>query len=87
MFIGKKIPSGDRMDIRDIRGETGNIIIQGKVVSFEIKELRPDPRTKAERRLLIMDVADDTNGISCKKFFNNATEAEAVEQYLKKECL
>lgn len=84
MFIGKKIPSGDRMDIRDIRGETGNIIIQGKVVSFEIKELRPDPRTKAERRLLIMDVADDTNGISCKKFFNNATEAEAVEQYLKK---
>ncbi len=41
MFIGKKIPSGDRMDIRDIRGETGNIIIQGKVVSFEIKELRP----------------------------------------------
>lgn len=84
MLIGKKKPSGECMDISNIHTETGSIVVKGKVVSFDIKELRPDPRTKAERKLLVMDIADNTNGISCKKFFSNASEAEVVEQYLKK---
>lgn len=84
IFIGKKNFSGECIDIGSIKTETGNIVVKGKVVSFEVKELRPDPRTKAQRKLLVMDIADNTNGISCKKFFTNALDAENVEKYLKK---
>lgn len=43
------------------------------MISIEVRELR------SKKKLLLMNLADETNGIPCKKFFDRPEEAEAVE--------
>lgn len=50
------------MDIRTITDEADGVIVNGTVISCEVRELR------SKKKLFIMRLADETNGISCKKF-------------------
>lgn len=49
--------------IKDIQDEGRNMVIEGKLITFETRELR------SGRYLLTFDVADDADGLSCKTFF------------------
>lgn len=49
--------------IKDIQDEGRNMVIEGKLITFETRELR------SGRYLLTFDVADADDGLSCKTFF------------------
>lgn len=73
IYLGKKHITGDSVDIKDITKETDGVILTGTVIQCEVRELR------SKKKLFIMSLADETNGIPCKKFFERPEEAEAVE--------
>ena len=73
IFIGRKHITGDSVDIRTINDEADGVIFTGTVINAEVRELR------SKKKLFIMSLADETNGISCKKFFDKPEEASAVE--------
>lgn len=73
IFIGRKHISGDPVDIRTITDEADGVIFTGTVINAEVRELR------SKKKLFIMSLADETNGIACKKFFDKPEEASAVE--------
>ena len=77
IFIGKKPIRGEAVPISSITEETDGAVIQGTLVSFDSRELRDN------KKLYILKVADDTNGMNCKRFFDNAGEAEAADKNLK----
>lgn len=81
--------SGSKSDDKNIMGRTiktkpmaisavieegSRIVLSGKVVKLEFKELR------TKRVLMILQIADKTNGITCKKYFETADESRAVEK-------
>lgn len=70
LFLGKSRIKGKVSDINTIHGEQGNIVVQGTVIGCELRELRE------KRCLFTMKLADETDGISCKKFFEHSEEAE-----------
>lgn len=73
IYLGKKHITGESVDIKDITKETDGVILTGTVIQCEVRELR------SKKKLFIMSLADETNGIPCKKFFERPEEAEAVE--------
>lgn len=58
------------MEIRTITDEADGVIFTGTVISSEVRELR------SKKKLLLMRLADDSNGIPCKKFFDHPEDAE-----------
>lgn len=73
VLIGKKPIKGTPVSIGEIKEEKDNVVIAGTVIRAEARELR------GGKKLLIMSVADDTNGIQCKKFFDRPEEASALD--------
>lgn len=73
MYIGKKHVTGEAVDIRSVNEEKDGVIFIGTVISCEVRELR------SGKKLFIMSLADDTNGISCKRFFDKPEDAAGVE--------
>lgn len=71
-YLGKTAIKAGPKDISTIIEEADNVVIEGEVIRAECKELR------GNRALFIMSVADETNGIVCKKFFNKAEEAKPL---------
>lgn len=73
IYLGRKHITGEPVDIRTITDEADGVIVNGTVISCEVRELR------SKKKLFIMRLADETNGISCKKFFDHPEEAAGVE--------
>lgn len=77
IFIGRSHIKGDDTAINTIEGEADNVVICGIVVEVDVRELRDN------RKLAIIKVADDTNGIPCKRFFDKGEDAALIESNLK----
>lgn len=73
IYLGRKHIAGEAIEIRTVNEEKDGVIFVGTVISIEVRELR------SKKKLLLMNLADETNGIPCKKFFDRPEEAEAVE--------
>ena len=73
IYLGRKHITGEAIEIRTVNEERDGVIFVGTVISIEVRELR------SKKKLLLMNLADETNGIPCKKFFDRPEEAEAVE--------
>lgn len=56
---------GDSMDIYEIQDEIGEVVVKGKVISTEARELRN------EKTLFIFALTDFTDTITCKIFLKN----------------
>ncbi len=77
VFIGKKPIRGEAVPISSITEEADGVILEGTLVSFDSRELRDN------KRLYLLKVADETNGMSCKRFFDRAEDAEVLDKNLK----
>ena len=64
---------GESMEIRDIEGDIGAVVIRGKVMRKEVRELR------SGRKLLLFDVTDFTDSITVKMFLREDQENDALE--------
>ena len=73
IYLGRKHITGEAIEIRTVNEEKDGVIFVGTVISIEVRELR------SKKKLLLMNLADETNGIPCKKFFDRPEEAEAVK--------
>lgn len=73
IYLGRKHIKGEAIEIRSVNEEKDGVIFVGTVISIEVRELR------SKKKLLLMNLADETNGIPCKKFFDRPEEAGAVE--------
>ena len=56
---------GDCMEIAEIQDEIGEVVVKGKVITTEARELRN------EKTLLIFGITDFTDTITCKIFLKN----------------
>jgi DNA polymerase-3 subunit alpha (Gram-positive type) len=71
VWLGKSF-SGEAIPINDVLGEERNgVIFKAKVVKVEFREL------KTKRILLTFQIADNSNGISAKKFIDVAGKTES----------
>ncbi|MDY6085051.1 MAG: PolC-type DNA polymerase III [Dialister sp.] len=73
ILIGKKPIKGKPIPIGEIKEERDNVIIAGTVIRADARDLR------GGKKLLVMSIADDTNGIWCKKFFDRPEDAAALD--------
>ena len=60
----------DAIPIEDILGEMGEVVIRGKIINFDLREI------KNERTILIFDVTDYTDTMTIKMFVHNDQVAE-----------
>lgn len=66
----------DAMPIEDIVGEMGEVVIRGKIISFDSREI------KNERTILMFDVTDFTDTMTIKMFVHNE-QVDEVKQGIK----
>lgn len=76
VIFGKKIKA-ECVDIHSVQEEMRHVVFEGLLLGIEIRELR------SGRFLLTFDLADETDGISCKTFFEDKDQADHVEKTLK----
>lgn len=77
IFLGKKPIKGSPSDIIGITEEADGVVIEGVLVSLDSRDLRD------QKKMYILKVADDTNGMVCKKFFDRAEDAALLDANLK----
>ena len=77
IFIGRSHIKGEPVEISSLREEGDGVVIEGTLVSYDTRELRDG------KKLYIFRVADDTNGIGCKKFSDSAEESAVLDAHLK----
>jgi len=65
IIFGRNIIKADSVPMSSIQDEARNIVVEGQLVSFELRELR------SGRQLLTFDIGDLTDGISGKVFFED----------------
>lgn len=63
---------GDCLEICDVQEEIGEVVVRGKVIATEARELRN------EKTLLIFSLTDFTDTISCKIFLKNEQVPDVV---------
>ena len=69
IYLGRKHITGEAIEIRTVNEEKDGVIFVGTVISIEVRELR------SKKKLLLMNLADETNGIPCKKFFDRQSRS------------
>jgi len=62
---------GEITEIHEIAGEIGEVILRGKILRVEKREL------KSGKKLLIFDLTDFTDSITAKMFLREDQEADA----------
>ncbi|MEN6411135.1 MAG: PolC-type DNA polymerase III [Veillonellales bacterium] len=75
LIFGRKIKDSPQ-PISMIQDEGRNIVIQGQMINYEMRELR------SGRRLLTFDISDRDDGISGKVFFDDKEQGQKVEAAL-----
>ncbi len=78
VIYGKDFDDG-AIEIADIVGEMGEVIIRGQVISMDEREIRN------EKTIVIFDVTDFTDTITAKLFVHNE-HLDEVKDKLKKDC-
>ena len=73
VLLGKDF-EGDAMPIEEIVGEVGEVVIRGKVLNFDKREI------KNEKTILIFDVTDYSDTMTIKLFVHNDQVAEVTEK-------
>ena len=63
----------EAIPIEDIEGEMGEVVIRGKIISFDSREIRN------QKTILMFDVTDFTDTITIKIFIHNEQVAEMTE--------
>lgn len=76
IIFGKMIRE-EAAPLNSIQDEARNVVLDGELVKFETRELR------SGRFLLTFDIADMTDGISAKTFFENKEQFTKVAELLK----
>lgn len=71
LIFGRNIKEAAQ-PIREIEDEGRNIVAEGKIVACDTRELR------SGRQLLTFDIADGSDGISCKTFFDDKEKFDKV---------
>ncbi|MCR5355149.1 MAG: PolC-type DNA polymerase III [Lachnospiraceae bacterium] len=56
---------GDPMKLEDVQGEMGLVIVRGKIVGFDTREIR------GERTIISFTIFDGTDSLTCKIFASN----------------
>jgi len=74
VILGKDIES-DAMAISDIEGEIGEVVIRGKIMSYEEKEI-----PKIEKTIVMLSVTDYTDSIRVKFFVKTAQLGEIKDE-------
>jgi DNA polymerase-3 subunit alpha (Gram-positive type) len=77
LFLGRRHISGSPVPIQGLTQEIDGVVIQGTVVEYDLKDLRDN------KKLCILKIADETNGMLCKRFFDKGDDALSLEEYLK----
>ncbi|MBC8014666.1 MAG: PolC-type DNA polymerase III [Sporomusaceae bacterium] len=65
VIFGRSISKAEPLPMSSIQDEARNVVVEGQLVNFELRELR------SGRQLLTFDVSDMTDGISGKVFFED----------------
>jgi len=65
VIFGRNILKAEPLPMATIQDEARNVVVEGELVSFELRELR------SGRQLLTFDVSDMSDGISGKVFFED----------------
>ena len=65
VIFGRNILKAEPLPMVSIQDEARNVVVEGELVSFELRELR------SGRQLLTFDVSDKSDGISGKVFFED----------------
>ena len=76
IFYGRSL-EGEVIPISDIQDEIGEVVIRGKILSYEARELRND------KSLVIFSVTDYSDAIGCKLFLKTE-QLEEIAPKLKK---
>lgn len=77
ILFGKMIKDQSQ-PIQDVQDEARNVVIEGKLIVFDTRELRTG------RQLLTFDIADLSDGISCKTFFDDKDKFNKIINSLSK---
>ena len=77
MIYGRDFEEDAAVTIDSIAGEMGDVVIRGKILSVDSREIRN------EKTILMFNVTDFTDTITVKMFLPNAQVAEAAEQIKK----
>jgi DNA polymerase-3 subunit alpha (Gram-positive type) len=72
IIFGRNI-KGDAVPMSSIQEEARNVIVEGQLVNFEMRELR------SGRQLLTFDVGDLTDGLSGKVFFEDKDKEQPAK--------
>ena len=64
---------GETMEIHEIAGEIGEVVLRGKIIRMEKRELR------SGSKMMIFDITDFTDSITIKMFLREDQEADADE--------
>ncbi len=78
LIVGRRGISGFVTNIKDMSGDYDSIIIEGYVLNQDVRI------TRSEKALLILDVTDYTDSITCKAFVKKEIFDERVSGMLKK---
>ena len=71
LLFGKRL-RGEPRPLMEIQEEENKVTVQGTIFNLESRVL------KSGKTLVTFEIADDTDGISCKVFFEEAQEADRV---------
>lgn len=76
IFYGKGF-DGESMDIKDIQGEIGEVIIRGKILNTDTRDIRNN------KTIVMFSITDFTDSIRCKVFIKT-DEVPVLLSFLKK---
>ena len=79
LFLGRRHISGSPVPIQGLTQETDGAVIQGTVVEYDLKDLRDN------KKLCILKIADETNGMLCKRFFDKGMMRFLLKNILNRE--
>lgn len=73
VLVGKVIAASPR-PLREVQEEEKGVVVRGQVFNLEVREL------KSGRRLVVFDLTDFTDSITCKLFTDREDVAEAIKK-------
>lgn len=78
LLIGRKMIKKTPVPMESILDEQPQVVVEGEVIMAEVRELRTG------RKLLVMQVADETNGMKAQHFFDETEDVSHLERSLRK---
>lgn len=77
LLIGRTVIKKKPMPLSSVTEEQPKVVVEGEVIAAEIRELRTG------RNLLVMQIADETNGIKAQHFFDESEDVSHLAKALR----